>query len=120
MTHEEARKVVDAFTAGIVNEDGDWQPSAEQTLTAAALRDPIGAVHPAWAFATIWREDVETPGFEFPPVGLVVMVECLIGEPVWGRRYYNDQGRVIDSWPPSLLWRSPGSLRRAPRRISSH
>ena len=87
MTYDEAVAILEAFTAGVENPDGDWQPSAEDTLLAMAERNRLEAIRPACAFATIWREDVEKPGFEFPSAKLVSAVEYLIGEPVWTRRY---------------------------------
>ena len=45
----------------------------------------------------IWREDVEKPGIEFPSAMMVALVEFLISEPVWTRRYYNDEGGRIES-----------------------
>jgi hypothetical protein len=91
MTYDEAVAIVEAFTAGIVNPDADWQPSAEDTLLAMATRNRLEAIRPACAFATIWREDVEKPGFEFPSIQLVGAVEYLINEPVWTKRYYDDE-----------------------------
>jgi hypothetical protein len=41
--------------------------------------------------STIWREDVEKPGFELPPIEMVALVEYLIGEPIWTKRYYSDE-----------------------------
>jgi hypothetical protein len=82
MTYDEAIEIVAAFTAGIENPDGDWQPSAEDTLMAMAVRDRLEAIRPACAFATIWREDVEKPGFEFPSIKMVGAVEYLINEPI--------------------------------------
>lgn len=82
MTDERARATVAAFTAGIQHE-GDWQPSAEEMLAAAAKRDRLASREPAWAFAVVWRHAVDEPGFELPPRSLVEMVEYLIGEPVW-------------------------------------
>jgi hypothetical protein len=91
MTYDEAIEIVAAFTAGIENPDGDWQPSAEDTLMAMAVRDRLEAIRPACAFATIWREDVEKPGFEFPSIKMVGAVEYLINEPIWTKRYYDDE-----------------------------
>ena len=96
MTYDEAHAVVEAFTAGIENPDGDWQPSPADTLRAMAERDRLEAIRPACAFATVWREDVEKPGFGFPSVRMVTAVEFLIGEPVWTKRYYDDEGRLIE------------------------
>jgi hypothetical protein len=95
MTYEEAARILEAFTAGIENEEDDWQPSAEDQLDAIATRDRLEAMRPAWAFATVWREDIGKPGFVMPPLRFVVMVEYLIGEPVWTKRYYNDDGSLM-------------------------
>jgi hypothetical protein len=89
LTYEEAKAILASFTAGIQNDDEDWQPSHKATLYAAAERDRVEAIRFAEAFATVWRADVEKPGFALPPLDLVVMVEYLIGEPVWTKRYYS-------------------------------
>lgn len=96
MSYDEAKEIVAEFTAGIEHDFGSWQPSAAETLGALAERDRLQAIRPAWAFATVWRHDVDTPGFTMPPHKLVGMVEYLINEPVWRRRYYNDDGSLID------------------------
>ena len=90
MAYEEAKAITEAFTAGIQNDEDGWQPSAEEDLLAAAAkRDRLAATEPSWAFATVWRHDIGKPGFEFPAPNLVVLVERLIGEPVWTKKYYD-------------------------------
>jgi hypothetical protein len=79
-----------------VNDDDDWQPAPEAVLDALATRNRLEAIEPASAFATVWRHDVDEPGFVWPRLRLVSMVEYLIGEPVWERKYYNDDGSLID------------------------
>jgi hypothetical protein len=91
MTYDEAAAVIAEFTVGIKNDEDDWQPSAADTLQAVAERERLEAIRPASAFATVWREDVEKPGFELPPLEMVGLVEYLIGEPIWAKRYYSDE-----------------------------
>ena len=55
-----------------------------------AERDRLEAIRPACALATVWREDVEKPGLDFPVDELVYMVEYLINELVWTKRYELD------------------------------
>jgi hypothetical protein len=90
MTYDEAAAIVEAFTAGIENDEDDWQPSAADTLQAVADRNRLEAIRPACAFATVWREDFEKPEFERPPIEMVGLVEYLIGEPIWTKRLYSD------------------------------
>ena len=90
MTYEEATGIVATFPAGILNEEDDWQPLDDETLAAIITLDRGEALRFAQAFATVWRNDVDRPDFTLPPLKLVVMVEYLIGEPVWTKRYYGD------------------------------
>ena len=92
MTYDEAVAIIESFITGIAPPDADWPPSAEGTLRATAERNRLEAIWPACAFATVWREDVEKPEFEFPPAEIVYLVEYLISEPVWTKRYYDDEG----------------------------
>ena len=91
MSYAEAAAIIEAFTAGIENDEDGWQPSAADTLEAVAGRDRLEAIKPACAFATIWREDVEKSDFERPPIEMVALVEYLIGEPIWTKRFYSDE-----------------------------
>jgi hypothetical protein len=91
MTYDEAAAIVEEFTVGIVNVDDDWQPSAADTLQAVADRARFEAIRPACAFATIWREDVDKPGFERPSIEMALLVEFLIGESIWTKSPYRDE-----------------------------
>jgi hypothetical protein len=91
MTYDEAAAIVEAFTAGIKNDEDDWQPSPADTLRAVAERNRVEAIKPACAFATIWREDIDKPEFQRPPLEMVSLVEYLIGEPIWTKVYYTDE-----------------------------
>jgi hypothetical protein len=97
MTYDEAVAIVEEFITAITIPDEDWGPTLEGKLLAAAKDDHFAAIRPACAFATIWREDVEKEGFEFPSIRMVGAVEFLIKEPVWTKRYYDDEGRLIES-----------------------
>jgi hypothetical protein len=44
MSYEEASAIAAAFTAGIVNEDDDWQPAHEDVLDALATRNRVEAI----------------------------------------------------------------------------
>jgi hypothetical protein len=90
MTYEEANEIVATFPARILNEEDDWQQLDDETPAAIITRDRGEALRFAQAFATVWRSDVDKPDFTLPPLKLVVMVEYLIGEPVWTKRYYGD------------------------------
>lgn len=95
-TYEEAVAFLEGFTAGIENHDDDWQPSPEDQLEALARRDRLEAIKPAWAFAIVWRHDIGKPEFVMPSFRLVGMVEYLINDPVWTKRYYNEDGSLIE------------------------
>jgi hypothetical protein len=112
MPYEDAAALVAAFTAGIVNEDDDWQPAPEDVLDALATRNRLEAIEPALAFATIWRHDVDEPGFVMPPLRLVAMVEYLIGEPVLDEAVL--QRRRLADRPLTELSGPRGSAGRAP------
>ena len=54
---------------------------ASGSWTAQEVDDRLEAIRPACAFATVWREDVEKPGFGFPSVRMVTAVEFLSASP---------------------------------------
>ena len=95
LTYDEAVAIIESFVTGIAPPDADSSP--EGRLMATAERNRLEAIRPACAFATVWREDVDKPGFEFPSIKMVGAVEYLINEPIWTKRYYDDEGRVIES-----------------------
>ncbi|HJQ49800.1 MAG TPA: hypothetical protein VJ838_04750 [Gaiellaceae bacterium] len=82
--YDKALEVIESFAPG--TERGNWT-SAVKRLQAVAEENRLEAIRPACALATVWRRDVKEPGFILPPEELVVLVEYLIGEPVWAKRY---------------------------------
>jgi hypothetical protein len=80
-----------AFAPGLLNEPRDWRRAGE-LLLAAAEEDRLAAIRPACAFATIWRHDRRKAGFVLPTVEAISLVEYLINEPVFERRYTRHYG----------------------------
>jgi hypothetical protein len=111
MTYDEAAAVVEAFMAGIENDEDDWQPSPTDTLQAVADRNRMEAIRPACAFATIWREDVEKPEFERPPLEMAALVEFLIGEPIWTKPLYSE-AEIKKAELEAAEWRQRRGRRR--------
>jgi hypothetical protein len=95
MTYDEATAVVEELVPDLIADPGDWRRAGEH-LQVIADESRLDAIGPACALATIWRSDVKKAGFVLPTLETVVLVEFLINEPVFDRRYHRHYGTDPD------------------------
>jgi hypothetical protein len=95
MTYDEATAVVEELVPDFIADPGDWRRAGEG-LQAVAEQHRLDAIRPACALATIWRADRKKAGFVLPTLETVGLVEYLISEPVFERRYTRHYGTDSD------------------------